>query len=230
MKKTILITGASCEIGQCLIKELSDVYNLVLIYNQNYEPLKKYVDKYLVINTNLESEDEILKLTDTLKKKNVNIYALINIAGISLDSPLTDINMYDFTKTFIINTYAPLKLTLMLKPEIVINLSSTDAIDTFNEYNLVYALSKNSLLEMTNLLSKLTISKVYALAPNYIDTLSVRNMNPEFLKNELNRINQKELIKPENVAKSIFEILKTKDQSGTIYRMDDNNGYRKINK
>lgn len=230
MKKTILITGASCEIGQCLIKELCDVYNLVLIYNQNYEPLKKYVDKYLVINTNLESEDEILKLTDTLKKKNVDIYALINIAGISLDSPFTDINMDDFIKTFIINTYAPLKLTLMLKPKIVINLSSTDAIDTFNEYNLVYSLSKNSLLEMTNLLSELTISKVYALAPNYIDTLSVRNMNPKFLKNELNRINQKELIKPENVAKSIFEILKTKDQSGTIYRMDDNNGYRKINK
>ena len=72
MKKYIVITGASSPLGLEIVKKLDPVYNLILIYNQNYEPLKKYVDKYLVINTNLESEDEILKLTDTLKKKNVD--------------------------------------------------------------------------------------------------------------------------------------------------------------
>ena len=54
-------------------------------------------------------------------------------------------------------------------------------------------------------------------------------MNPEFLKSELNRIGQKELITLDRVTDVIIEIINSTDPSGTIYRMDDNDGYRKIN-
>ncbi len=232
MKKYIVITGASSPLGLEIVKKLDPVYNLILIYNQNYEPLKKYVNNHKVIKCDFQKEENIHTLIEEINKLNVNIYALINIAALTKDSSPEEINLIDFTNSYIVNVYAPLKIStsINLKGGIIINIASTDGIDTFNSYGIVYALTKSSLIYLTTILSTiLKNTKVYAFAPNYIDTPIVRSMNPNFLKSEMERINQKELLTTNNVANNIIELLNSKDPSGSIYRMDGNNEYRKIN-
>ena len=152
------------------------------------------------------------------------------MSAITLDSPIEEINMNNFTSSYKVNTYAPLKLITELKPEIAVNISSTDGIDTYNEYNIIYSLTKSSLIKLTEILSKyLKETKIYALCPNFINTSIVQNMNPIFLESELKRIKQKELIDPHNVSLKIKELLKGKEKSGSIFRMDGNNEYRKVN-
>ena len=154
MKKNILLTGASSDLGIDLIETLKSEYNLILIYNKHKEKLKKYVDNSILIHSNFTKEKDINNLINEINKKNVNIYALINMSAITLDSPIEEINMNNFTSSYKVNTYAPLKLITELKPEIAVNISSTDGIDTYNEYNIIYSLTKSSLIKLTEILSK----------------------------------------------------------------------------
>ena len=230
MKKTIILTGASSDIGLTLIEYLKDDYNLILIYNTHKNKLKKYVDNLSVIHCDFENE--ISKLITYINKKYVNIYGLINIATLTKDTPIEKINKKNFLNSYTVNVYAPLKLITKLnfKNGVIINISSTDALDTYNEYNIIYSLTKSSLIKLTEILSKyIKNAKIYALAPNFINTSIIKKMDPVFLKTELKRINQKELIETTSISKVIKELLNQKEKTGTIFRMDDNNEYRKLN-
>ena len=158
MKPTALITGASSPLGLSLIEKLKDVYNLILIYNENLEPLKKYVDNHRVIHCDFTKEDEILNLIKEINEMGVNISLLINMAALTKDSLKEDINMPDFTDSYKVNVYAPLKLiiSLPLNSSVILNISSTDGIDTFNEYGIVYSLTKSSMIHLTKILSSIS--------------------------------------------------------------------------
>ena len=110
----------------------------------------------------------------------------------------------------------------MLENGVIINISSTDGIDTGHIYNIDYSASKSALNTMSSLLSKrFDNCKIVALAPNYIDTFSTRSMNQNFLIDEMARINQKRLLSVKEVAQKIYDLLLDKDlPSGSIIRMD----------
>ena len=62
---------------------------------------------------------------------------------------------------------------------------------------------------------------VYAVAPNWVKTPSVLEMDPEYLLNELKRVGQKELIEPYTVAFEIYNLTKGIYPSGSIIRIDN---------
>ena len=71
MKKIVLITGASSDIGSEIASLLGDSYEVILHYNNNYDEVMKLKDKLdklyntdvLVVKCNLAKEEEI-ELTD----------------------------------------------------------------------------------------------------------------------------------------------------------------------
>ena len=87
-----------------------------------------------------------------------------------------------------------------------------------------YSVSKAGLNCLTKLLSDIyTNIRIYALAPNWVKTESILEMEPNFLQSELQRIGQKRLILPGEVASKIINIVKDESlSSGSIIRLDGN--------
>ena len=109
---------------------------------------------------------------------------------------------------------------------IIINIASTDGINTYSKLNMDYSASKAGLINLTKSLTlELDNIKVYALCPNWVNTESIREMNQDYLKEELKRIGQKKLIEPKSVAKKIISIIESNLKSGSIIVMEDGNEY-----
>ena len=86
-------------------------------------------------------------------------------------------------------------------------MSSTDGIDTYSEYNLDYALSKNGIVKMSEIMGHYIDSKIICICPNWIDSDSTREMNQEYLISELKRVNQSRLISVDEVTTGITSIV-----------------------
>ena len=105
----------------------------------------------------------------------------------------------------------------------IINISSTDSIDTYQCLNVDYSCSKAGV----NILGK-TIALAYpniriiTVLPNWINTNSVLEMNQEYLHDEMKRIGQSKLLDKEKVAKKILNIYESKSiKSGELIRIDE---------
>ena len=75
--------------------------------------------------------------------------------------------------------------------------------------------------ELGNLFSE--NAKIYAICPNWVNTESIREMNPEYLKSELERIGQKKLLEVSEVSSKVIEIIENEMPTGSIIVMEDSN-------
>lgn len=210
--KTALITGASSEIGISIAQVLENEYNLVLIKHTKNIDTTLFNKTPIIYTCDFNDEISINNLLEKLKTTKIDL--LINVAAYDQNEEIKNINIDNFLKTIKINTIAPFLLTKELFEHddngIVINVASTDGIDTYNEYNLPYATSKAALIHITKQLDQYYSNlKIYALCPNYINTKSVQEIDPNFLQKELKRVNQEKLIEVEAVNKKIEEIINT---------------------
>ena len=99
--------------------------------------------------------------------------------------------------------------------------SSTDGINTYSKLSMDYSASKAGLINLTKTLAlELENTKVYALCPNWVDTESIREMNPEYLEEEMNRVGQMKLINPKEVSHKLLEIIESDMESGSIIVME----------
>lgn len=219
----VLITGASKGIGLCLAKILSE-YGATVIGIYNNTIIKEALfDTY---KCDISNEEEVKNLIKYVKEKHEKIDVVVNCAALSLDNDIYDKTKEEFIKvlevnlvgTFLICKYASLEM----EKGVIINLSSTDASDTFNPISIDYAASKAGIENVTkNLALRFPYLKICALAPNWVNTETVLNMDKEYLKNELKRVGQDKLLKKEEVALKIIEIMINDDiRSGEIIRMD----------
>ena len=218
----ILITGASKGIGLCLSEILSN-YNakVIGIYN------KTKVDvSFPMYKCDLKKEKDIKNLFKRIKEDYGKLDCLINCAALAIDNDIYDKSKKEFMEVLEVNLVGPFLISKyaskLMDRGVIVNISSTDATDTYNAYGMDYSASKAGLENLTKTLAlRFPRIRVLALAPNWVDTESIREMDPEFLKSELKRIGQKELLKKEDVALKIIELIINTDYvSGSIVRMD----------
>lgn len=215
--KNAVITGASRGIG----KAISEVFaahgcNLYLIARNadKLQELKqeiesRYAVQVVVFQADVRNREEIHKIINVLKSEKVNMDILVNNAGIMQDAVLQVIKPEMVQDIYATNVFSVFYLTQMMLPLFlkkrkgsVINISSIIGTKG-NIGQSVYGSSKSALIGFTLSVSKelapLNI-RVNALAPGFIDTDMIKNVDERFYKKNLESIGMRRIGKPEDVA------------------------------
>ena len=217
MKKTVLITGASGDIGTYIADKFARAgYNIIYWYNKNEnKPITSALSKItniLPIKADLTNPLEIQALVNTSVKTFGKINCLVNNAGISSVKLSLD-ETYDSIHTCInTNLISAIYLTSLIIPHLnrnanIINISSIWG-EIGGSLETTYSASKAGLIGYTKALSKELGTagiRVNAVAPGLIKTKMNNRLNSKDQQNfvndntSLNRIGT-----PEDVADAVF--------------------------
>ena len=217
----VLIIGGSSDIGLDLAKYLFSInYNVIATYNTH----KCDVNNIEYLKCDIKNEDDIERVIKYTMKKYERIDVLINMAATYYDDELSNLSKDKYMEVLEVNTIGPLLTTKIydkyIKDGLIINIGSTDGIDTYNEYNILYASSKAALINMTKSVAMATSNRVLCLSPNWIASSSTNKMDKEYLNSELKRVKQSRLITIAEFNQSVEKIIKNNLPSGSIIRLD----------
>lgn len=216
--KSVIITGANSEIGISICNFFLDRgFKVIACIHENVNRIEKINNNNLVIKK-LDLIDE-----NAIASFEYKADIIVNVAAYYYDDYYQNISKEDFMKTLEVNVVAPFLMFkhLLKKDGIIINISSTDGIDTYNDINIAYSASKAALNNLTKSLAYARKdTKVYALALNWVNTEMIRNINQDYLNDEMKRTNQIRLVEINEIIDEIENILKNKYDSGSIIRID----------
>ena len=233
MKKVALVTGSAKGIGKELIIEFAkNNYDVIITYNTSEKEaleLQNYIlDNYdvncLSLKCDITNEIDIINMKNEIINIYDNIDVLINNAAYSCDNYIDQKTKDEFMKVLEVNVVGTFLVTKHLYRYIkgtIVNISSTDAVDTYSDINIDYSASKAGINSLTKTFA-LTFPniKVIGVMPNWTNTESIREMNQEYLQSELKRIEQDELEDPSIVAKNIIDLINDPNvKSGDIRRV-----------
>ena len=138
--KVALVIGASSEIGKAITEGLVACgYNVVMTYKDHFESIVKS-EKSLLMRCDITKEQDIIDLVNSTVEHFGHIDLIVNNAGISLDNLIEEKTKEEFMKVLDTNLVGPFLVvkhaSKYLEGSIVIQIASTDGIDTYNEYNI----------------------------------------------------------------------------------------------
>ena len=231
MEKIVLITGGTSGLGYATVKKLENC-KIILTYNNNALKAESMKSENIdVFKCDMTNENDIKKLYNYVVEKYGYIDVLINNAAIAIDTLYEDKTKENFIKTLDTNLIGPFLLSryfgdLMYqrKSGKIINISSTNGIDTNYPMSLDYDASKAGLISLTrNLaLQYAPYVLVNAVAPGWINTEMNKNLDNDFIDNETKKILLNRFAEPEEIA-NVIKFLVSDDASyinNTVIRID----------
>ena len=210
-------------------------YVVQLNYSKVLDEIKKIGSEAIAIKCDVSQEDEVKAMIKETVNKFGRIDILVNNAGIVFDVPFFERTTEQWKKTMDINllgTFLCSKYASkqMLKQDggNIINISSTNGINNFSPEAMDYDASKAGIIILTRDLAKELAPKirVNSIAPGWVDTEMNKDLPPDFVKEETEKIYLKKFAKPEEIAKSIL-FLASDDASyitGSILKVDGGYG------
>ena len=237
--KTVIITGGTKGLGKAIAKVFAlHNYNLVLTYLhddasalQTKKELEQFNSKVMIVKSDVSSEQEVIKLLDSVKSRFESIDVLINNAGIAIDTTLEDKTVDNFKRILDTNLIGPFLTSKYIGQFMfnqgygkIINISSTNAIDTYYKESLDYDASKAGLNSLTLNFADIyaPVINVNAIACGWINTEMNKDMDQEFKDKEESKILLNRFAEPEEIANVVY-FLTTKEASyinGSIIRVD----------
>lgn len=222
MNKVVLITGGSSGIGkETVYKFAKNGYDVIFTYNKSKE-MSKIIEKDIKssYNVNIYSikcdislENDVKSLTNFVKDKTNKIDVLVNNAGIAIDNLLEEKTVEEFKKvidTNLIGTFSVVKYlgNLINDGGSIINISSTNAIDSYYIESIDYDASKIGIISLTHNLAKYYAPKirVNCICPGWVDTLMNKDLSKEQKDSENKKILLNRFAKPSEIANVIYFI------------------------
>ena len=237
--KTVIVTGGTKGLGKAIAKVFAlHNYNLILTYLHDdasalhtKKELEQFNSKVMIVKSDVSDEQEVIKLLDSVKSKFESIDVLINNAGIAIDTTLDDKTVDNFKKILDTNLIGPFLTSKYIGRFMfnqgygkIINISSTNAIDTYYKESLDYDASKAGLNSLTLNFADIyaPVINVNAIACGWINTEMNKDMDQEFKDKEVSKILLNRFSEPEEIANVVY-FLTTKEASyinGSIIRVD----------
>ena len=240
MSKTILVTGSAKGIGAAIIREFASIgYNCVINYLTSYKEaieLEKEISKLgvkvLAIKADVSNEEEVDQMFKKIEQAFGGVDVLVNNASIDISDVFEKKNVSDFKKTLDINVIGAYIVSRRAYKYMddnkwgrIINISSTNSMNTYYPMCLEYDASKAALNSLTHNLAIqfAPFINVNAIAPGFIGTSSeLEGYDEEFLKVETEKILVRRVGKPSDVSK-VVKFLASEDANyinNTIIRVD----------
>lgn len=240
MNKTVLITGASRGIGrETAILFAKNNYNVVINYLNNKslanslkESLEaRYNIKALTIKADISKEEEVQAMVADAIEEFKKIDVLVNNASIAKDNILELKTKEEFASVININLVGTFLVTKevskYMKEErdgAIINVSSTNAIDSYYPYSMDYDASKAGVISLTmNFAVELSpYIRVNAVAPGWVNTDMNKEIDINYKKDLEEKILLNRFAEPTEVAKVIY-FLASDDASyinGEVIKID----------
>ena len=219
MNKVVLITGGAKGIGKAIALELARYkYDIVINYltsKKEAEALQeKIIQTYsvncMVVQADVSKEAEVDAMISQIEDKLGGVDILINNAAVDLSNLFHLKNADEFRRTLDVNVVGAFNCSHrvyhhMMDKEYgrIINISSTNGINTYFPMCIDYDAFKAELISLTHNLAMqfAPYVNVNAIAPGFIGTESeLDGYDEEFLKMEEEKILVNRYGKPEEVA------------------------------
>lgn len=216
-----LVTGSSRGLGKEIIKKFaSEGFEVIINYNKSEKDAYKLADeigsKARVIKCDISNEEEVRDMFDQIDHLDV----LINNAAIADDKDPLEKSALEFnrvlhtnlTGTFLVTKYAIEKMG----NGSIVNISSTNGIDTYYPESIDYDASKAGIISLTHNFAKyLSDIRVNCICPDWIDTEMNKDMD-EIYKAKIN------FIKPNVLASLVYKVAMNKGINDQIIKVGDN--------
>ena len=219
--KVALVTGGARGIGRAIVLELAHAgYDIVINYFNSEAlalELKTEVEKLgckaLALKCDISNEEQVVAMVNAIKNNFGKVDVLVNNAAVSIDKMFYDRTVEDFKTTLntnVIGTFLVSKYVgeMMMAGHSgkIINISSTNGINTYYPMCIDYDASKAAIISLTHNLAMqfAPYVNVNAIAPGFIATESeIGGMDEEFIKLEEEKILVKRAGDPKEVAKLV---------------------------
>ena len=216
-----LVTGSNRGIGASCIEEFAKKGVNVIINYCHHEKEAKDLEKYikenydvdvLTIKCDISKEEEVENMVNEITDRFGGIDILVNNASVSRDSLLLDKNIKEFKRvldvnligTYLCSKYVG-KVMLSKKKGKIINISSTNAIDTYYPESCDYDASKAGVISLTHNFARefAPFINVNCICPGWVKTPMNKNLSVEQIAKEKKKILLNRFAEPEEIAKMV---------------------------
>lgn len=220
----VLVTGGARGLGLAIsLYYLKMGHSVVVNYNNSNEMALKlkseYGDRVSIVKADVSNEDDVKRMFDALGKLDV----VVNNAGIAKDSDPMEKSAEEFLEvikvnllgTFLVSKYA----VNHVDKGCIVNISSTNALDTYYPESMDYDASKAGVISLTHNFSlylKDRDIRVNVVCPDWIDTDMNLEMDEEYKKS------LGVFLKPEEVAKVVYDVSIDESVNDAVIRVGDN--------
>lgn len=220
----VLVTGGARGLGLAIsLYYLKMGHSVVVNYNNSSDLALKlkseYGDRVSIVKADVSNEDDVKRMFDELGKLDV----VVNNAGIAKDSDPMEKSAEEFLEvikvnllgTFLVSKYA----VNHVDKGCIVNISSTNALDTYYPESMDYDASKAGVISLTHNFSlylKDRDIRVNVVCPDWIDTDMNLGMDEEYKKSLGVFLN------PEEVAKVVYDVSIDESVNDVVIRVGDN--------
>ena len=227
-KAVCLVTGSSRGIGRSTVLEMAKSGLDVIINYYHHEKealeLKKYIlDNYdvqvLCIKCDISVEEEVEEMVNEIVDHFGKIDILVNNASVCRDTLLMDKTVRDFKRildvnligTYLCSKYVG-KVMMENKKGKIINISSTNAIDTFYPESCDYDAAKAGVISLTHNLARefAPFINVNCVCPGWVKTDMNKDLSIEQINEERKKILLGRFAEADEIAKIIVFLASSK--------------------
>lgn len=217
----VLVTGGSGTLGKKIVEVfLNEGYEVMYTYYKNNVSIKGAKGIYCDVS----NEEDVKKIFLEID----NLDVIVNNAGISIDNTLEDKSSDEFRKvldTNLVGVFNVIKYgSKKMKKGSIINIASTNGIDTGYELSMDYDASKAGVISLTHNMAKSLAPniRVNCVAPGWVNTNMNKDMYPAFKKEEEDKILLKRFADASEVAEVVYFLASSKASyiNDAIIRVD----------
>ena len=239
-RKVVLVTGSAKGIGKATAIEFAKKgYNVVINYKNSINDANTLKDelesnyniKAIAVKADVSSEPDVKNMVEMIMDEFKHIDVLVNNAGIAIDKDFEDRTVEDWNSTLKTNLIAPFIVSRYIGEEMIkqkqgtiINVSSTNGINTFFPTSIDYDASKAGLINLTHNLAiqYAPYINVNCVAPGWVNTEMNKELPKELIEEETAKIYKKRFAEPNEIGKVIC-FLASEDASfinGEVIKVD----------